>query len=110
VFGCEIAVERFPQVLSDAQRVQFLQVRVPAQEDDPLDQPVGMMHFLDAFGARFGGYAAIAPILLQAVMQPVLADRGQLTPQRLVEIVDDLLVALHLRLPVWLRGASRAIA
>jgi hypothetical protein len=28
-------------------------------------------------------------------VQPVLVDRGQLVGERLVEIVDDLLVALH---------------
>ena len=36
-------------------------------------------------------------------MQPILVDRGQLVPERLVEQLDDLGVALHAGPPVWRR-------
>ena len=51
------------------------------QKDDPGDQPVGMVHLLDAFGAGLVGQMAKAPVFLQTVMQPVLADGGQFGPE-----------------------------
>ena len=36
-----------------------------------------------------------APVVQHAIVQPVLVDRSQLVEQRLVEEIDDLLVALH---------------
>src|SRR5690606_33777459 len=68
-------------------------------EDDPVDQPVCVVHLLDALFAALLGELAKAPIGLKAVMQPVLADRGQFGPERLVEIIDNTIVALH-RVPL----------
>ena len=48
-----------------------------------------------------------APIVEQAVMQPILVDGGQLVPQRLVEIFDDLGVALHGRQLLHIRSDGR---
>src|SRR5690606_11448811 len=50
---------------------------------------------LDAFGAGLAGHLAVAPVLLQPVVQPVLAHGGQFHPERPIEMVDDLGVALH---------------
>src|SRR3546814_15886602 len=41
------------------------------------------------------GHASDAPVLQHAVVQEVLADRGQLVLQHLVEMLDDILVAFH---------------
>jgi hypothetical protein len=65
------------------------------EEDDPGDQLVGVVHLLDALLAALLGHVAQPPVLLEPVVQPVLADRRQLAPQRAVEILDDLIVALH---------------
>src|SRR5690606_24291930 len=42
-----------------------------------------------------------APVLQHAVVQPVLVDGGKLVGERLVEVIDDLRVALHDASPVW---------
>ena len=39
-------------------------------------------------------------------MQPVLVDGGELVPQRLVEIFDDLGIALHDALPMSSRASA----
>ena len=52
------------------------------EEDDPGDQPIGMVHLLDAFLAALLGHVAEAPVLLQPVVQPVLAHRLELGPQQ----------------------------
>jgi hypothetical protein len=62
-------------------------------------QLVGVFHLLDRFLAPFLGEHLVAPVLQQPIVQPVLVDRGQLMPQRLVEIFDDFGVALHGWLP-----------
>src|SRR6185437_1096603 len=41
------------------------------------------------------GHLQQAPIVEEPVMQPVLADGGELAAEALVEIVDDFWVALH---------------
>lgn len=75
MFGREIRLERFLEVLADPQRIQLLQVGMAFQEDDPLDQPIRVVHFLDRSAARLVGDLAEAPVLLQPVMQPILTDR-----------------------------------
>ena len=95
VLAGEVAVEGLARALADAQRVEGLEVRVAFEEDDPVHQLVGVVHLLDALGARLVGEMAVAPVLLEAIVQPVLADRRQLAAQRLVEILDDPCIALH---------------
>jgi hypothetical protein len=83
------------------QRIEHLQIGKAVEEDDALDQLVGMLHLLDRFLAPLLGQRFQAPVVQQPVVQPVLIDRGELMPQRLVEIFDDLGIALHAALP-WL--------
>ena len=47
------------------------------EAEETRDQAIGVLHFLDAFGAGLVGQMAIAPVFLQAVMQPILADGGK---------------------------------
>jgi len=49
------------------------------------DQLVGVLHLLDRFLAPLLGERLVAPIVEQPVMQPVLVDRRQFVPQRLIE-------------------------
>ena len=53
------------------------------------------LHLLDRLLAPDLGHLEEAPIAEEAVVQPVLVDRRELMTQRLVEILDDLCVALH---------------
>jgi hypothetical protein len=53
------------------------------------------MHFLDRFFPPLLGEAFVAPMIELPEMQPILVDRGQLTAQSLVQVFDDLGIALH---------------
>ena len=88
--GSKIAFKRFLWRLPNAKRVEFLQIRVTLQKNDPGDQLIRMVHLLDAFLAAFLGHMAEAPVLLQPVVQPILADCRQFMAQGLVEVLDDL--------------------
>ena len=94
--GRQIAVQNLFDVLADMQRVEHLHVGEAVEEDDALDQLVGVLHLLDQFLAPLLGEIFVAPIVQQPVMQPVLVDRGEFVPKRLVEIFDDFGVALHI--------------
>jgi len=89
------AVEQFLDILADVQRIEYLHVRKAVEKDDPVDQFVGVLHFLDRFLAPFPGEILQAPIVEQPVVQPVLVDRSQFVAERLVQEIDDLGVALH---------------
>ena len=65
------------------------------EEDDAVDQPVGVMHLLDQFLPLLLGEARETPVLGQPIVQPVLVDGAELELQRLVQAVDDPLVAFH---------------
>ena len=54
-----------------------------------------MLHLVDRFVALVFGELVDPPVLQHAVVQPVLVDRGELVGERLVEIVNDLRIALH---------------
>ncbi len=68
---------------------------MPLQEDDPRDDLVGVMHFLDRFLALLLGEPRKTPVFEKPVVQPVLVDGAELQEQRLVKPLDDLLFALH---------------
>src|SRR5690606_31034037 len=77
------------------------------EEDDALDQPVGVVHLLDRFHALLLRQLGVAPVLGEAVVQPVLIDRGELVAQGAVEDLDDLRVPSH-GLSVSLLSAAAA--
>jgi hypothetical protein len=52
-----------------------------------------MAHFLDRLHAPSLGEVLVAPVVENAVVQPVLVDRRKFVSQRLVEVFDHLLVA-----------------
>ena len=72
-----------------------LQVGMAFEEDDARDELVGVMHFLDRFRALLLGELAVAPVLQQPVVKPVLVDGAELQKQRLVKPLDDLFFAFH---------------
>jgi hypothetical protein len=54
-----------------------------------------MLHFVDRFMAFIFGETCHAPVVEQAVVQPVLVDGRQLVAKRDIEMLDDLRIALH---------------
>src|SRR5580704_10152241 len=109
-FGAEVAIEDLLDVLADMQRVEHLQVGKTVEENDALDQLVGVLHLLDRFLAPLLGERLVAPIVEQPVMQPVLVDCRQFVPQRLIEEVEDSRIAFHDRAPAMGVGAARCVA
>ena len=91
----EVTFKGFLGILPDPQGIQLLQVRMTLEEDDAVDQLVRVVHFLNAFCAGFGCQFAQSPILLQAVVYPVLVNRSQFAAQSCVQVLDDLCVAFH---------------
>src|SRR6185312_13601668 len=59
------------------------------------DQAVGVLHLVDRLGALVLGQLLVAPVVVHPAMQEVLVDRDQFVAQHLVEVLDDLGVALH---------------
>ena len=88
-----VALDQLLEVLADVELAQVLQVRQPAEQEDALDQLVGVLHLLDALFIL--GLAALeeAPVLQHPRMQEVLVDRGQLALQPLVQGRQHLRVA-----------------
>ena len=95
LFAGQIRFQHFLDGGADAQRRDGLQVRMPFQEDDALDQLVGVLHLLDALLALLLCELRETPIFQQAVMDPVLVDRAQFEEQRLVQSFDDSCIAFH---------------
>src|ERR1700735_4776995 len=98
-FGDKVAVEHFLDRLADMQRIEHLHVGKAVEEDDTVDQLVGVFHFLDGFLAPLLGEILVAPVAEQPIMQPVLVDGRQFMPERLVEVIDDAGLALHFLTP-----------
>jgi len=65
------------------------------QEQDAVGEAIGVVHLLDRFLAPLLGQFEQTPVVQQPEMQPVLVDGGEFAAQTLVEIFDDLGVALH---------------
>src|ERR1700752_1104866 len=84
------------------ERIKHLHVRKAVEEDDALDRLVAVRNFFDGFLAPLLGERLVAPIVQQPVMQPVLVDRGQFVPERLVEEIDDARPALHFFAPAMI--------
>ena len=95
MLALEVALEDLFDILPDAQGRDVLQVGMPLQEDDAVDDLVRVLHLLDQLFALFLCELGEAPVREQSVMQPVLVHRAKLVLQRVVQNVDDVLVALH---------------
>src|SRR5690606_5595272 len=77
------------------QLAQRLEVGQPLEEEDALGQPIGVLHLVDRFLVLVLRPAPQPPVLEHLGVQEILVDRGQFVVERLVEELDDLLVALH---------------
>ncbi len=95
MFAGQVGFQNFLDVLADLERRHGLQVGMALEENDALDQLVGVVHFLDRFLALLPRELGVTPILKKPVVQPVLVDRAEFQKQRLVKPLDDLFFALH---------------
>src|ERR1051325_7801712 len=99
-FRSEIAIEHLFDGLTDVEWVEHLHVGKAIEEDDALDELVRVLHLLDRFLAPLFGERLVAPVVEQAVVQPILVDGGQLVPQPPVEELDDARLTAHVVLRV----------
>ena len=74
-----------------------------------VDQLVGVVHLLDRFLALLLGELGEAPVVEQAVVQPVLVDGAELELQRLVKLLDDLFLPFIVSpLQAWSGNSARS--
>ena len=85
----QVAADHFLGVLADVQLAQVLHVRQAFQEQDALDQRVGVLHGLDRFFVFTLAELFQAPVVVHARMQEVLIDRDQFIGKDFVELLDD---------------------
>ena len=79
----------------DAQGVERLHVGEAFQEDDAVDEAIGVAHLFDRFLAPLLGEPVEPPIVEQPIMQPILIDGREFAAQPLVEIFNDFGIAFH---------------
>ena len=97
-FQLEIAGERLLDVLAYHQLAQVLQVGQPLEKQNPLDQLVGVLHFVDGFVMLVLRQLVETPVLEHLGVQEILVDGGELVDERRVEMLNDFLVAFHVPL------------
>ena len=91
----QVGVQALRHRLADAEAPEVLQVGQAVEEQDALDQPVGVLHLADRFLVDLLAETLEAPVIQHARVQEVLVDGGELVLQELVELGDDLRIALH---------------
>jgi hypothetical protein len=72
-----------------------LEIRQALQEQDALDQLVGVLHLVDGLVILLLAELVEPPVLVHPGVQEILVDGGELVLERLVQKRDDLLVAFH---------------
>src|SRR5512141_1082559 len=106
MLGLQVCAKDLLHILPDAKTAKCLEVGQAVEEQDPLGEPVGMLHFVDRLVPLIFSELLDAPIVEHPVVQPILIDRGQLFLERLVQQLDDLGIALHPALRVARRGCA----
>ncbi len=97
----QIAFQDLRHALADDQQLaQVLQIRQSLEEQDTLDQSVGMLHLVDGFAVFVLPQALQPPIAKHARVQEVLVDRGEFVFQHRVQVLHYLDIALHAWLPL----------
>ncbi len=82
-------------MLADQQLAQVLQVGEAFEEQNTLDQFIGVLHLIDGFVVLVVGQFLQPPVLVHSRMQEVLVDGNQLIAQDFVEHLDDFRIAFH---------------
>jgi hypothetical protein len=95
VLELEVELELLLHRLADVDLVEALDVGHALEEEDALDELVGVLHLVDRLVADLLRQLHVAPVGAHLGVDEVLVDRCQLGRQDLVEGGDDLVVALH---------------
>ena len=77
------------------QREVPLVVGEALEVDDPIGDPLGVLHLVDRLVAVELGETLVAPVRAQLAVEEVLVHRREFGRQHLVEHFDDLRIALH---------------
>ena len=85
----EVALEDFLDVLADHQLAEVLQVRQALEEQDALDQLVGVLHLVDRLVHLVVAELVEPPVLQHPRMQEVLVDRREFVLEDLVQMRND---------------------
>jgi hypothetical protein len=91
----QVAGQAFGHGLADLQLVQVLQVGQAFQEQDAVDQLVGVFHLADRLVVGDLAQALEAPVVVHPRVQEVLVHRRQLVGEHRVQEPDDAGIALH---------------
>src|SRR5258705_4746965 len=103
-FELEVALEDLLDILANVEPAERLEIGQAVEKQDASREPVGVLHLVDRLGPLERVELLDAPIVEQAIVQPILIGRGELVLQRFVEKLDDLGVALHTALRRVLGG------
>src|SRR5690606_5880865 len=95
ILAGQVGFEHFADILADAQWRKRLKIWMAFEEDDALDQAVGMLHLFDRLLALLLGKLGITPIFQKAVVKPVLVNSTELQKERVIKPLDDLYIAFH---------------
>src|ERR1700738_3444663 len=95
VLDLQVELQLLRHRLAHVDLAQALEVGQPFEEQDALDERVGVLHLLDRLLAHLLLEALEAPVTAEPGMEEVLVDGGQLGRQHVVQERNDLRVALH---------------
>jgi hypothetical protein len=95
VLELEVTLQNLLHVFADHELAETLQVREPFEEQDALDERVGMLHFVDRLVVLVLAELVEPPVLQHAGVQEVLVDRSEFVLEDVVEVRNDFDVALH---------------
>ena len=91
----EIGLQALGHRLADRQLSEVLEVGQAVEQENALDQLVGVLHLANRLFVDLLAESLEAPVLHHAGVEEVLIDRRQLVLQELVQFGDDLWIALH---------------
>ena len=91
----QVALQAFLDIFADQEFAEFLQIGNAFQEQDALDQLVGVLHLVDRLVVLVVAELLQPPVLEHPGVKKILVDRREFVQQHLVQMLDDLLVAFH---------------
>ncbi|CUX39401.1 conserved hypothetical protein [Agrobacterium genomosp. 13 str. CFBP 6927] len=106
VFAGEIRFQHFLDVLADAQRRQGLKVGMAFEEDNTIDDLVGVLHLFDGFCTLLLCKLGVAPVVQKPVVKPILVYCTEFEKKGLVKPLDDFFVAFQCPLSCSLHGIA----
>src|SRR5438874_2114497 len=106
LFEAQIAFEDLAHILADQELVEILQIGEAIEEQDALDQLVGVLHLVEGGVVLAVAELCDAPMAQHPRMQKILIDRGQLVLEHRIQMLNDGLVAPHCRSP---QGSGRSL-